>query len=361
MKNNFLDHRSVFSSIGFLVLVFLTSVFATAIQAQQLPIALKKNTPLSPINRKSYEEAAQQYQTETGKTIANRNRLIAMTISQIDLNFGFYQRNRRIQRNLFATVVDILEIGASTAISITGGARSKALIGEGLTFVQGSRDKINKNLRLQEQQIFFNKMIEKRADVQKRILGRLNNSIVDYPFELAYVDLVDYYEAGTMSSALADLAADTGSSASDAQNQLRKAKENAGVAGKLTEDERTQQIENFRKIESMRQAFIDAEDANNPSALTAKQKEVIKTYRLIYNQIQADDSLREISDKLPDRYTKPTDQTTKARITKIVKDLGENKEVSDLDYDFYLLQMSGAVKGKIANQTLAEILETNKL
>lgn len=350
----FIDCRTLTALLLFIILSGVT------VQAQKLPTALKKNTPLSPTNRADYEAIANAYKQPGGRTKENRNNLISLAITQIDLNFGFYQRHRRIGRDLFETVIDILEIGASTAISITGGARPKALIGEGLTFVQGSRDKVNKNLRLMDLQILFNTMIKKRAQVQQRILGRLTDTVEQYPFEQAYIDLVDYYQAGTMDTALSDLAAETGNSAVAAQEELDKAKKKAGIVGVLTDTEIKNSNDNFKKAEVIMQAFVDAKDAANPLVLTARQNDILKNYRLIYDQIQADDNLREISNKLPDKFTSAADLPSKTRITRILNDLSDRKSVSAADYDFYLLQMNGAVRGKTFNDTFAGILDANK-
>ncbi len=181
--------------ICFLALVFC-AILCVPSKAQKLPLAFEKDTFLAPTNAKEYEDLAKDYKTKRDKL--SRNKLIFTAVSQIDLNFRKYQRDRRIRRDLFQIVLDILEIGASTAISITKGERPKSIIAEGLSFLQGSRTSVNKNLRLLEMQVLFNKMIEKRAETLTRIIEKSKESDEAYPFELAFVDIVAYYQAGTI-------------------------------------------------------------------------------------------------------------------------------------------------------------------
>ncbi|MDQ3798688.1 MAG: hypothetical protein M3384_04500 [Acidobacteriota bacterium] len=251
------------------------------VQAQRVPIALKDSSVLSPTNSADYQQAASEYKRE--RTPERRNRLIFMAVSQIDLNFGFYQKNRRYKNNLFQTVLDILEVGAATAISITNGERPKSIIADALGFVQGSRSRINKNLHLLEQQVLFNKMIENRARVLTRILdntGRFNDA--QYPFERAYLDIVAYYEAGTMDSALSSLATDTGASAQNAERQLAQAKRKAGIILAPTEA----QIRVSRQNSDFVQAIVDRH-ATAAAQITDAERRIGEADAIINQQPQA--------------------------------------------------------------------------
>ena len=204
------------------VFVCVTATLSMSAMAQKKPIALQSTTSLSAISKAEYEAVATSYRGRRNEQ--DRNRLIYMAISQIDLNFRDYQRKRRIGRDLFETVMDILEVGAVAAVSITNGVRSKAIINDGLAFLKGSRASVNKNLRLLDLQILFNKMREDRAVVMQRILDNVDDPIESYPFERAYMEIVDYYIAGTMDNALSSLASETGKAADKAESDLERKK-----------------------------------------------------------------------------------------------------------------------------------------
>jgi hypothetical protein len=233
---------------------------------KKLPFALADGTPMSSITADQYSQEAEAYKKD--RTQDRRNRLIFMAVSQIDLHFRSYERKRRHRNNLFQTVINILEVGAATAISITNGERAKSLIADGLGFIQGSRDSINKNFRLLERQVLVNKMIEKRAKILVQIYERSNMSEAEYPFERAFVDLLDYFEAGTMDSALNSLATDTGASANNASQQLVEAKRKAGIVLAPT----TEQIKVSRLNSDTAQAFIDSEAAARKQVEEADKK-----------------------------------------------------------------------------------------
>ena len=190
-------------------------------QAQKKPVALGSNAPLSPAGAEYYGEVANAYKKDiadgnAARALLDRNRLMYLAIDQMDLNFYDFQKSTRKKRAFFQTVLDILEIGASTAISITNGERAKTLIAEGLGAVQAGRTSINKNFALKDTQILFNKMVAKRAQVLGQMLIKSVQGVDQYPFEAALIDLIGYYRAGTFDGALENLNIDTGSEAAAA-------------------------------------------------------------------------------------------------------------------------------------------------
>ncbi len=218
--------------LAFIITLVLCATLSFSVKAQKIPLVLQNDSVLSPVG--AYNAEAIAYRNMPSKD--SRNRLIFMAVSQIDLNFGHYVKNKRHHNAFFQTVLDILEVGAATAISISNGERAKSVIADALGFVQGSRTKINENLRLLEQQVLVNKMIEKRSLALIVIYEKINNPIDQYPFERAYIDILAYYEAGTTDSALSSLATDTGSNAKIAEQKLREVKDQPITTTAIPED-----------------------------------------------------------------------------------------------------------------------------
>jgi hypothetical protein len=222
VQGNYQRHNGLrcLAIIGLALVICLGSM--PPAQAQKKPAALGPNAPLSPDSKSYYEEVAAAYKADVGpggsasKALVDRNRLIYLAIDQMDLNFYDFQKSTRKKRAFFQTVLDILEIGASTAISITNGERAKTLIAEGLGAVQAGRTSINKNFALKDTQILFNKMVAKRAQILGQILTKSVQGVDQYPFEAALIDLIGYYRAGTFDGALENLNIDTGSEAAAA-------------------------------------------------------------------------------------------------------------------------------------------------
>jgi hypothetical protein len=252
-----------------------------AVTAQDLPPALGQNAPLSPTNKQNYQDVANQYidsfarwrNNPTGPGLADRaksdrNRLIFLAVNQIDLNFAAYQRKTRKRRALWETLLDILEIGASTAISLTNGERAKTVIAEGLGFAQLSRSSINKNFSLRETQILFNKMVAKRAQTLTSIVRKAGEQGVgDYPFEAAFNDLIAYYKAGTIDGALESLNIDTGAEASEATRQLAI----------VTEEQAGQSLTYAERLAELFTAAKNGNDQEAAGAALKKLKDALKS------------------------------------------------------------------------------------
>lgn len=211
------------------VLVALSA--GTDAAAQKKPDAFQQANLLAPNNREHYKKIAQDYEAhlsgdrkDLDAAASDRNRLVFVAVEQIDLNFYDFQKSTRKKRALLKTVLDILEIGAHTAISITNGERAKSLIAEGLGFVQLSRSAFDKNFSIKETQILFNKMVAKRSEILGNILTNTVKSVEQYPFELAMVDVIAYYKAGTFDGAMENLNIDTGAEANEAKKDLEDIK-----------------------------------------------------------------------------------------------------------------------------------------
>ena len=265
--------RRLGTIVGLVIFICLGSVVPTI--AQKKPAALEPNTSLSPNNKDYYAEVAAAYKADVGpggnaaQAVIDRNRLIYLAIDQMDLNFYDFQKNTRKKRALFQTVLDILEIGASTAISITNGTRAKTLIAEGLGAVQASRTSINKNFALKDTQILFNKMVSKRADILGAILTKRSQDVDQYPFESALIDLIAYYRAGTFDGALENLNIDTGAEADEATKRV----ENIKIATQAQLDAsivlRATLADLFTKLNDPNQTVKDAAAAKLKAGLNA--------------------------------------------------------------------------------------------
>lgn len=211
-------------------LVLLVALCVCAeVAAQKKPQILDSSTAFSPNNKDYYQGLANSYKRhldngELDEALLVRNRLVFVAIEQIDLNFYDFQKSTRKKRALLQTVLDILEIGAKSAIAITNGERAKTIIGESLGFLQLSRNAVNNNYSLRETQILFNKMVQKRSEILGDIMSNSVKTIEEYPLESAFIEVIGYYRAGTFDGALENLSIDTGADANKAARNLQQIK-----------------------------------------------------------------------------------------------------------------------------------------
>lgn len=292
--------------IGLAIVIGISSVHPAL--GQKKPAAFSGAT-LSP-DSSYYLEVANAY--KSSRSLSDRNRLIYLAIDQMDLNFYDFQNSTRKKRAFFQTVLDILEIGASTAISITNGTRAKTLIAEGLGAVQAGRTSINKNFALKDTQILFNKMVEKRALVLATILTKSVQTVEQYPFEAALIDLIAYYRAGTFDGALENLNIDTGSAAAAATKAV------TALKIKTTAD--------LRKAQTLDELYngLIVRARNNDAAAITKLKAALTTLAtqniatdLIKTDKVAALTVQELDDLYFDLRVKFMDEDTTTNIQKL--------------------------------------------
>jgi hypothetical protein len=127
--------------------------------------------------------------------------------------------------------MDFLEIGFSTSVSITNGLRPKAVLNNLTTLVQGTHSAFRKELRLEENQAYFNTMEGKRAEIFSKILENMKQPDRDYSYAMALMDIVRYAKAGTLDDALNEIQAMAGKKKQDAEDDLEIKK--ASLIGRL--------------------------------------------------------------------------------------------------------------------------------
>ncbi len=269
--------------IIYVLLVFIGLSQVLSVSAQKKPPLLgTKDTDPSAFNAGTISDLQQKYNSnalandsasqESARQI--RNRLIAIGMEQTDAYFFMYLRNERHRREWVQFLLDFLEIGTATAISITNGARAKTVISEGLGALQASRTSLNKNFKLSERQILINQMVADRGEILVLILGKLERGVSTYPWEAARSDLRNYFDAGTLDSALSRLSATTGKAAEESEAKVRRFK-GKKIIGPPTPD----QVTSSRTAEDNKSALedaVDGDDAKKAAALVSLKKIVKK-------------------------------------------------------------------------------------
>jgi hypothetical protein len=320
---------------------FLGLTTATLVQAQSKPPILS-DKDISAYNKQQIlalqTTAADVAHADAAKLA--RNKLIAIGVEQIDTSFNDFRKKSRKRTDTLSFLFDFLEIGASSAISIVGGARSKSLIGEGLSLFQGSRSAFNKDFRFLERQILFDKMVAKRSQKLTAIYGKLNDTVVKYPWEQSRSELRDYFFAGTIDEALSSLSRDTGREAANSEEDLQSAKRAAGIVGAVPPAVLQASSDNSKLIEML----------------------TLPKAQAVFTSVQAEPQLLEILPTLSTRQEiqAPFGAILEGSLTRIRANSGTID-----DYRRILLHLNDVVTEMIPtdprpNDRLASILKANK-
>lgn len=164
-----------------------------------------------------------------GTMEARRNKIV------YDLMFVINDYYDRYELSRYATVVglgfagDVGTLGLDTAATAVSGAGVKTILtaistGIGGTKIAAQRDFLqNQNVGL-----LIQKMRQLRGEVFQRIQGHLHETVDAYPVEAAFLDLQNYFHAGTLIGAVQALSNETGAAklvneAADSQNTRAQA------------------------------------------------------------------------------------------------------------------------------------------
>ncbi len=323
------------------LLVCICLLATSTVRAQNKPPILA-DSDISAFNKEQIQKLAGVASDTTKPEAAQlaRNKLIAIAVEQVDTAFNDYRKKDRKRTQLLNFIFDFLEIGASSTISlITGGLRAKSVIGEGLALFQGSRSAFNKDFKFLERQILFDKMVAKRSAKLTAIYKKLNQDVVEYPWEQARSELRDYFFAGTIDEALSSLSRDTGQEAAGAVTDLENAKREAGILGKVS----TQQLDADKAFA----AAIDPIVAANEKAENDLKK--------------ADADIAAAQKIITDETAKPAAQQDAAAIAaaRTAKTNAETAKAAATQIKTTQLQKMKTIYNQVAdNPTLAKLLPT---
>jgi hypothetical protein len=368
-------------SVNFSRLIHYTTITAiclclcllssTVVRAQKTPSIFKtedrdKGRSLSATNMAYINELEAEYRrlesSDSEKAKVIRNKLIFIAVEQIDTEFNNYRRKSRKRNELLQFILDFLEIGAATAIAVTNGERAKEVIAEALTGFKGARASFNKNFKLLEFQILFNKMVTNRSQRLSAIYENLNADVDSYPWERARTELRDYFYAGTIDDALNSLSIDTGAEASDSQAALEAVKVRAGIVGEPTQAEVDESKTNFSKIRDILKVGLVAErdlnaerqkaEANQDKAkitqLETTRKNVLDDLRTLFDLIEADTKLKPLLDMIPEEFSKDN-PSLKPRFEAALNRLKNNtSDVSLSDYDLILPKLNSLIVASLS-------------
>jgi len=197
--------------------------------APKMPPSL---APMAPINYSSsaldadvatYHASVANHALDNAKT--QRNQIVFRIIAQIDAAYGAFELNLSTRRAGLQTGGDAAQLGLSAAATLVGASDIKDILSATSTAFQGTRLSVDKNFYEQKTtESLVSQMRASRKNLQAQILLSLSNRDVNsYPLESAWGDVVNYYYAGTIPSALVDIAGKAGNDAVKADQTLKDA------------------------------------------------------------------------------------------------------------------------------------------
>jgi hypothetical protein len=153
----------------------------------------------------------------------DRDRIANRVMADIELRYSKFEMELTTTRAGFETGADMIQLGGTAATGLVGASEVKDLLAASLTAFQGSRLSVDKNFfREKTTESIISQMRSSRDNKKSQIMKSLaNRDVKQYPWDAAWIDLVDLYYAGTVPSALVEIATATGKKADDAATKLK--------------------------------------------------------------------------------------------------------------------------------------------
>jgi len=143
-------------------------------------------------------------------------------MADIESAYGSFEMRLTTQRAGFETGSDSVQLGIAAATTVVGAGDVKDLLAASLTAFEGTRLSVDKNFFAEKTtESLISQMRASRKTKQAQLITNLGaRDVTSYPWDAAWIDLIDFYYAGTVPSALVDIASSTGTKAETADANL---------------------------------------------------------------------------------------------------------------------------------------------
>ncbi|MEL7237945.1 MAG: hypothetical protein AAGK78_03715 [Planctomycetota bacterium] len=151
-----------------------------------------------------------------------RNEFVYALMSIVDHEYSTYEVELSTTTRLTNLLLELTTLSLTSASTITRGEEAKTVLSGLATLVTGTRIAVDKELFYQNQlPILVARMralrLAKRAEITKRLM---DSSLEDYPVTAALGDVFEYYNAGTISVATADIARESADLLEEASKKM---------------------------------------------------------------------------------------------------------------------------------------------
>jgi hypothetical protein len=177
-----------------------------------------------------FQQDVQNYRTDVAANQldaarALRNQMAYRVMADIEDGYGRFEMKLASERAAQSTLADATMLGLTAATSVVGASDVKDILAVAGTAFQGTWTSYDKNFFQQKTtEALIGQMRASRKTKQAQLITSLDTrDVTSYPWEAAWLDLVGFYYAGTVPSALAEIASSAGSKAEDATVKLNEA------------------------------------------------------------------------------------------------------------------------------------------
>jgi hypothetical protein len=229
-----------------------------------------------------------------------RDQLVNSIRVEIEMNYREFEQNLFTGRATFNTAADIAELALAGAATITHGESAKTILSAVLTAAKGARLSYDKNFfREKTTEAIIASMQAGRSRKLANIINNMDLPVQKYPFEQAWVDLVDFFYAGTVEGGLLSITTEAGSKAESGKQQLQIAEKNRLLKASAA---------TIKTTGGLTDEISKLVDAGDQTAARAKALKVLNALKAagVPVQFSPDDSNEQLYQKLQDLVDRST-------------------------------------------------------
>jgi hypothetical protein len=154
-----------------------------------------------------------------------RNEIAYHVMADIESSYGGFEMKLTSGRALQGTLSDATVLGLTAATGLVGAGDMKDILAATSSAFQGSWQSYDKNFfRDKTAESIISQMRATRKTLQAQLIKNLGTrDVTSYPWDAAWIDLIDFYYAGTVPSALVEIATTSGAKADEATKTLSNA------------------------------------------------------------------------------------------------------------------------------------------
>ena len=147
-----------------------------------------------------------------------RNQIIDELIGQVNQNYHQYEVALRDGRNVLDLSATLAAMGTSAAATVAGGEGAKTILSAITTGILGADAAVNKTLYKElATEAILSEMRHLRADRELVLTVGKTNTVEDYTLNQGINDIVEYYNAGFVTSAMVSIASNSAQAAETAR------------------------------------------------------------------------------------------------------------------------------------------------
>jgi hypothetical protein len=166
-----------------------------------------------------------------------RDQIVYRTLADIESTYGRFEVQLTTSRATESVLADTAQLGITAATTVVSASDVKEILAASLSGLQGTQLSIDKNFfREKTTESLISQMRADRKNLEAQIISRLaaqdvipatdpttKANIAAYSLDAAWIDVTQYYYAGTVPSALVSIATTTGNNATAAASNLTNA------------------------------------------------------------------------------------------------------------------------------------------